>query len=62
MDRKQVPQYDYCQSGQIMTAATLLKNSPTPDDIDTAISGKTCLCGTHTRIRNAIHQAAKRNR
>ena len=56
-----VPQCGYCQSGQIMSAATLLsKNaSPTDDDIDQAMSGNICRCGTYPRIKNAIHLAAK---
>jgi len=55
------PQCGYCQSGQIMSAATLLsKNShPSDKDIDTAMSGNICRCGTYQRIRNAIHIAAK---
>ena len=56
-----VPQCGYCQSGQIMSAAALLANnaSPTDADIDTAMSGNICRCGTYTRIRQAIHQAAE---
>ena len=55
-----VPQCGYCQAGQIMTAAALLaqKPHPTDDDIDTAMSGNLCRCGTYARIRQAIHQAA----
>jgi isoquinoline 1-oxidoreductase alpha subunit len=55
-----VPQCGYCQSGQIMSAAALLERNPTPsdDDIDTAMSGNLCRCGTYTRIRQAIHRAA----
>lgn len=56
-----VPQCGYCQSGQIMSAASLLdKNSnPSNEDIDRAMSGNICRCGTYPRIRSAIHQAAK---
>jgi aerobic-type carbon monoxide dehydrogenase small subunit (CoxS/CutS family) len=56
-----VPQCGYCQSGQIMSAAVLLreKASPTDKDIDEAMSGNICRCGTYQRIRNAIHLAAK---
>ena len=56
-----VVQCGYCQSGQVMAAAALLaKNSkPTDADIDTALSGNLCRCGTYPRIRAAIHQAAK---
>jgi isoquinoline 1-oxidoreductase alpha subunit len=55
-----VPQCGYCQSGQIMSAAALLARTPRPtdDDIDTAMSGNLCRCGTYTRIRQAIHRAA----
>ena len=57
---EEVPQCGYCQSGQIMTAAALLtKNSkPTDADIDKAMNGHICRCGTYTRIRRAIHRAA----
>lgn len=56
----QVPQCGYCQSGQIMSAVALLKKKPTPTDadIDTAMQGNLCRCGTHQRIRSAIHRAA----
>jgi isoquinoline 1-oxidoreductase alpha subunit len=56
-----VPQCGYCQSGQIMSAAALLERNPTPSDeeIDTAMSGNICRCGTYTRIRKAIHRAAE---
>jgi isoquinoline 1-oxidoreductase subunit alpha len=56
-----VPQCGYCQSGQIMGAAALLaaKKSPTDADIDAAMSGNVCRCGTYGRIRAAIKQAAK---
>jgi isoquinoline 1-oxidoreductase subunit alpha len=55
-----VPQCGYCQSGQIMSAAALLskKPSPTDADIDDAMSGNICRCGTYIRIRKAIHRAA----
>jgi isoquinoline 1-oxidoreductase alpha subunit len=55
-----VPQCGYCQAGQIMTAAWLLKykNNPTDADIDEAMSGNICRCGTYIRIRRAIHRAA----
>jgi isoquinoline 1-oxidoreductase alpha subunit len=56
-----VPQCGYCQSGQIMSAVALLENNPTPtdEDIDNAMSGNICRCGTYTRIRAAIHKAAE---
>ncbi len=56
-----VPQCGYCQSGQIMSAAALLKNKPVPSDadIDTAMAGNLCRCGTYVRIRKAIHRAAQ---
>lgn len=56
-----VPQCGYCQSGQIMSAASLLsKNaSPNDDEITQAMAGNICRCGTYPRIRKAIHQAAK---
>ncbi len=56
-----VPQCGYCQAGQIMSAAALLQHTPHPTDaeIDTAMSGNLCRCGTYTRIRQAIHQAAQ---
>jgi len=55
-----VPQCGYCQSGQIMSAAALLERNPNPSDadIDMAMSGNICRCGTYTRIRKAIHRAA----
>jgi len=57
----QVPQCGYCQSGQIMSAAALLKKNPKPTDadIDTAMQGNLCRCGTYQRIRSAIHRAAE---
>jgi len=56
-----VPQCGYCQSGQIMQAAALLKTNPNPSDeqIDEAMAGNICRCGTYQRIRAAIRQAAK---
>ena len=55
-----VPQCGYCQAGQIMSATALLKSTPQPTDeeIDAAMSGNLCRCGTYTRIRAAIKQAA----
>lgn len=55
-----VAQCGYCQAGQIMSAAALLKNNPSPTDadIDTAMAGNYCRCGTYIRIRQAIHTAA----
>jgi len=57
----QVPQCGYCQSGQIMSAVALLKNKPKPTDadIDAAMQGNLCRCGTYQRIRQAIHRAAE---
>jgi isoquinoline 1-oxidoreductase alpha subunit len=57
----QVPQCGYCQSGQIMSATALLENNavPTDADIDGAMSGNICRCGTYGRIRAAIHDAAQ---
>jgi isoquinoline 1-oxidoreductase subunit alpha len=56
-----VPQCGYCQSGQIMSAAALLKTNPAPSDadIDAAMAGNLCRCGTYPRIRKAIHRAAQ---
>jgi len=56
-----VPQCGYCQSGQIMSAAVLLKENPNPtdEDIDEAMSGNVCRCGTYPRLRQAIHRAAQ---
>ena len=56
-----VPQCGYCQSGQIMSASALLaaKPKPTDADIDNAMAGNICRCGTYPRIRAAIHKAAK---
>jgi aerobic-type carbon monoxide dehydrogenase small subunit (CoxS/CutS family) len=60
----QVPQCGYCQSGQIMSAAALLRDNPSPDDaaIDAAMRGNLCRCGTYPRIRKAIHRAAELTR
>jgi aerobic-type carbon monoxide dehydrogenase small subunit (CoxS/CutS family) len=57
----EVPQCGYCQSGQIMSAAALLKTNPNPADeeINRAMSGNICRCGTYPRIRRAIHRAAE---
>ena len=57
---EQVPQCGYCQSGQIMAAAALLAQNPAPSDadIDTAMRGNVCRCGTYGRIRRAIKRAA----
>jgi len=59
-----VPQCGYCQSGQLMSAAVLLKEKPNPTDkdIDTAMAGNICRCGTYLRIRKAIHMAAEMQR
>ncbi len=59
-----VPQCGYCQSGQIMSAAALLRENPKPtdEDIDIAMQGNICRCGTYTRIRKAIHLAAEKAR
>ena len=56
-----VPQCGYCQAGQIMSATALLKNNPSPSDadIDRAMNGNICRCGTYTRIKAAIKTAAK---
>ena len=56
-----VAQCGYCQSGQIMSAVALLERSPNPsdDEIDAAMSGNICRCGTYTRIRKAIHKVAE---
>jgi isoquinoline 1-oxidoreductase subunit alpha len=59
-----VPQCGYCQAGQIMSAAALLARTPAPSDadIDRAMSGNLCRCGTYQRIRRAIHRAARERR
>ena len=56
-----VPQCGYCQSGQIMSATALLERTPNPTDaeIDSAMAGNICRCGTYPRIRAAIHRAAE---
>jgi isoquinoline 1-oxidoreductase alpha subunit len=56
-----VPQCGYCQSGQIMSAVALLANNASPNDadIDAALAGNLCRCGTYVRIRKAIHRAAE---
>ncbi|MBL7857742.1 MAG: (2Fe-2S)-binding protein [Cyclobacteriaceae bacterium] len=61
-DEADVPQCGYCQAGQIMTAAALLKRNPKPSDkeIETAMTGNICRCGTYIRIRKAIHLAAQK--
>jgi isoquinoline 1-oxidoreductase subunit alpha len=60
----EVPQCGYCQSGQIMSAAALLKSvsDPSDEDINRAMSGNICRCGTYPRIRRAIHRAAELTR
>jgi aerobic-type carbon monoxide dehydrogenase small subunit (CoxS/CutS family) len=57
----EVPQCGYCQSGQMMSAVALLKTNPNPadEDINRAMSGNICRCGTYPRIRRAIHRAAE---
>jgi isoquinoline 1-oxidoreductase alpha subunit len=57
-----VPQCGYCQSGQVMSAVTLLKEvrKPSDEDIDLAMNGNVCRCATYVRIRAAIHDAARR--
>ena len=57
---EQAPQCGYCQSGQIMSAAALLARTPSPSDkdIDEAMAGNICRCGTYQRLRKAIHRAA----
>jgi isoquinoline 1-oxidoreductase subunit alpha len=59
-----VPQCGYCQAGQVMTAVALLKRKPNPTDadIETAMSGNICRCGTYNRIKTAIHQVAAQRR
>lgn len=61
---EQVPQCGYCQSGQIVSAAVLLSANPDPSDsdIDDALSGNLCRCGTYQRIRRAVHRAAELRR
>ena len=57
---RNVPQCGYCQAGQLMSAAALLESNPSPSDadIDSAMSGNICRCGTYGRIRSAIHKIA----
>ncbi len=61
---QEVSQCGYCQPGQIMSAVALLEKKPAPtdSDIDAAMSGNLCRCGTYGRIRQAIHAASKKNR
>lgn len=63
-NEESVPQCGYCHSGQIMSAAVLLRENPDPDDndIDSAMAGNICRCGTYQRIRKAIHLAAELQR
>jgi len=60
-DEIDVPQCGYCQAGQVMTACALLKKTPKPTDaeIDSAMAGNLCRCGTYVRIRAAVHRAAE---
>jgi len=60
-NEENVPQCGYCHSGQIMSAAVLLRENPNPsdEDIDNAMAGNICRCGTYPRIRKAIHLAAE---
>jgi len=60
-DRIDVPQCGYCQSGQVLSATALLTKNPQPtdEDIDNAMKGNICRCGTYVRIRAAIHEAAR---
>jgi isoquinoline 1-oxidoreductase alpha subunit len=59
-----VPQCGYCQAGQIMTTVALLDKNPSPSDadIDVALAGNICRCGTYNRIRKAVHIAAQKAR
>lgn len=61
-DEEDVPQCGYCQSGQVMSAISLLREKPTPtdEDIDNYMIGNICRCGTYKRIRKAIHSASKK--
>jgi isoquinoline 1-oxidoreductase alpha subunit len=63
-NEEQVPQCGYCHSGQIMSAAVLLRDNPNPTDadIDAGMAGNICRCGTYQRIRKAIHLAAELQR
>jgi isoquinoline 1-oxidoreductase alpha subunit len=58
-----VPQCGYCQPGQLISAASLIKSNPNPsdEDIDMAMTGNICRCGTYTRIRKAIHKACEKS-
>jgi aerobic-type carbon monoxide dehydrogenase small subunit (CoxS/CutS family) len=58
---EEVPQCGYCQAGQIMSAAALLASVPKPSDadIDRAMAGNVCRCGTYDRVRRAVHRAAR---
>nr|MBB6149972.1 aerobic-type carbon monoxide dehydrogenase small subunit (CoxS/CutS family) [Mucilaginibacter sp. SP1R1] len=60
-NEENVPQCGYCHSGQIMSAAVLLRENPDPsdEDIDAAMAGNICRCGTYQRIRKAIHLASE---
>lgn len=60
--QEQVPQCGYCQSGQIMSAVALLKENPNPDDadIDKAMNGNICRCGTYNRIKSGIKNASQK--
>jgi isoquinoline 1-oxidoreductase subunit alpha len=60
-EQTDVPQCGYCQAGQIMSAAALLAKTPKPTDkdVDTAMNGNLCRCGTYLRIRAAVHKAAE---
>ncbi|TDB61809.1 (2Fe-2S)-binding protein [Arundinibacter roseus] len=60
----QVPQCGYCHSGQIMSAVALLENTPNPTDeqIDSAMRGNLCRCGTYARIKTAIHKASQKGK
>ena len=63
-DQLDVPQCGYCQAGQIMTTVALLDKNPSPSDadIDVALAGNICRCGTYNRIRKAVHIAAQKAR
>lgn len=62
-DEVDVPQCGYCQSGQMMSATSLLAKTPQPSDaeIDSAMAGNLCRCGTYARIRDAVHLAAEKS-
>jgi isoquinoline 1-oxidoreductase subunit alpha len=63
-EAESVPQCGYCQPGQLVSAAALIKENPKPtdEDIDRAMSGNICRCGTYTRIRKAIHRACEHSK